>query len=404
MAMNILFICNEYPPYPHGGGIGTVTRIIAEGMRTRGHTVVVAGFYDSIETYSSRDERGVLVYRLPQSKLFNHDFYSRIILFRLVRKIIKNHSINILEAPDYLGLLALWPRFSIPSVVRLHGSVTYLSSESSKKISKKYFFYESQTLKNCSALIAVSKSIAVKTNALFKMKAPIEIIYNSIGIDNPIGQKINKRELNKVIFTGTLMKIKGVFPLFEAWPEVVSKIPQATLHLFGKDSFNESGISVKALLLQNLMPQLLETVTFYGHVSRQQVFKELNTASVAVFPSITETFGLGPAEAMAQGCPTIFTKLASGPEIINNGVNGILVDPFNPKEIAEAIIRILADKNLAQKIGFEGRKSVENRFSNDVILQQNEKMYQKVIAEFNSTRWKKPLIQKGLYKIDLPHD
>jgi glycosyltransferase involved in cell wall biosynthesis len=236
------------------------------------------------------------------------------------------------------------------------------------------------------------------------MKAPIEIIYNSIGIDNPIGQKINKRELNKVIFTGTLMKIKGVFPLFEAWPEVVSKIPQATLHLFGKDSFNESGISVKALLLQNLMPQLLETVTFYGHVSRQQVFKELNTASVAVFPSITETFGLGPAEAMAQGCPTIFTKLASGPEIINNGVNGILVDPFNPKEIAEAIIRILADKNLAQKIGFEGRKSVENRFSNDVILQQNEKMYQKVIAEFNSTRWKKPLIQKGLYKIDLPHD
>ena len=374
-------------------------------MRSRGHTVIVAGFYDkAASSLSIKEEKGIIVYRLRHCKPPLGTLRSRLNLYRLIKKIIKSHSINVLEAPDYLGLLALWPRLPVPIVVRIHGGQTYFSSELGQQIRRRSYFYERSTLKKATSLISVSNYALEKTKSIFNLKSPISTIYNSVEL--PPRESISGKKCfsGKVVFSGTLMKKKGVFTLIEAWPEVIKKNPQARLHMFGKDSIDENGTSVKSLLLQKLSPQYRDTVIFHGHVNNRQILNELLTASAAVFPSISETFGLAPVEAMAQGCPTIFTKLASGPEIINNGVNGILVDPFNPKEIAEAIIRILADKNLAQKIGFEGRKSVENRFSNDVILQQNEKMYQKVIAEFNSTRWKKPLIQKGLYKIDLPHD
>ncbi len=66
-----------------------------------------------------------------------------------------------------------------------------------------------------------------------------------------------------------------------------------------------------------------------------------------MFPSYAEAFALAPLEAMAAGCPTVYSQRGSGPELIENNRDGLLVEPDQPGEIAETIIRVLEDNNLA---------------------------------------------------------
>lgn len=253
--MNILFICNEYPPGPHGG-IGTVTEVIAKGLHGRGHTVVVAGFYEKISTpLSITRDQGVLVYRLRQHTRFYGSLRSRFSLYLLIRKLVKDHSVDIVEVPDFCGLAAFWPRLAVPMVVRLHGSATYLQHESGQKVDRLHFLCERSTLRKASFIVAVSKSIALKTRLIFNLTSPMEIIYNSVDPGTNISSFERKRDPYKVVFTGTLMKLKGVFPLIEAWPNVIEQVPDARLHLFGKDSLDENKISIQSQLMQRI-PQL----------------------------------------------------------------------------------------------------------------------------------------------------
>jgi|WetSurMetagenome_2_1015567.scaffolds.fasta_scaffold00110_20 glycogen synthase len=378
--MNILYICNEYPPCIHGG-IGTMTQTLVLALQNRGHTVIVAGIYDDItKTAVAKDESGTLVYRFPRYKRLYGFFRSGLRLYWEVRKIIGKHSIDIVEVPDFMGMLAYWPRLPVPVVVRLHGSAAHLLKENGDHQGSRYFFNrELRTLNKADVIIGVSKSIAAQTRNVFRKDFPISVIYNSLGIEKNESAAYRRRNADTVVFTGTLIEHKGVFSLVKAWPAVVARHPGARLHMFGKDTQNRQGESVRSLLRRSLPASCTDTVVFWGHVQRSRILLELQTADVAVFPSFSEAFGLAPLESMAMGCPTIYTTLASGPELIEDGVDGLLVDPHQPDEIAGAINRVLADKNFAAAIGYKAGETFQKRFSNDIIFSENENMYRQLI-------------------------
>jgi glycogen(starch) synthase len=133
-----------------------------------------------------------------------------------------------------------------------------------------------------------------------------------------------------------------------------------------------------------LAPNILDSVHFYGHVDKQEVFRHLRTAEVAVFPSHSESFGMAALEATAAGCPIVFTKKASGPEIFKDEVTAILIDPDNIPEIASAIYRVLNDKILANRLVSEGKKKISMDFSLSKILDKNESFYLDVINRNNA--------------------
>ena len=89
---------------------------------------------------------------------------------------------------------------------------------------------------------------------------------------------------------------------------------------------------------------------------------------------------------MSCGCATIYTKRPPGPELVEDGVNGLLVDPDNPDEIADAILRLLQDDALAQRLGEAGRKLVEEKYSVEAVLPQNIRFYEECIASFRAKR------------------
>ena len=83
--------------------------------------------------------------------------------------------------------------------------------------------------------------------------------------------------------------------------------------------------------LEQRLDGFAPSVRFHGAVPHPVVLSALASARVAVFPSFAEAFGLAPLEAMAHACPTIFSRRGSGPELICDGRDGLLVDPSNPE-------------------------------------------------------------------------
>jgi glycosyltransferase involved in cell wall biosynthesis len=154
-----------------------------------------------------------------------------------------------------------------------------------------------------------------------------------------------------------------------------------SLDLYGKDTFLKERGWMSEYLLNKLPDNVKVKVKFHGHVNREILTQEYLVSNVAVFPSFTESFGIAPIEAMSCGCPTIFTAFSSGTEIINNEVDGLLVNPHKPEEIAAAIIRFLNDVNFAEKIGGNGVVKSKT-FSAREMTEKSLAFYQSCIEKF----------------------
>ncbi len=377
--MKILYICNEYPPYPHGG-IGTFTETLAEMFAQHGHMVWVLGHYPQIDQVSDRrNKKNIQVIRLKEKNFPFHQNVANLLLYKEAAAIIRNREIDIVEAPDYLGITALWPRLPVPLVLRVHGSATVLATAMRLRPSKKIRFLEKRALARASAIVAVSLSAAHQARIAFDIKQNPSIIYNGVRIDNTCPGYFRKEK--KIIFCGTLMRLKGVYSLIKAWPLVHKVHPEAQLHFFGKDSNEADGSSVKNNLCNLLPANCLNTVFFHGQVARQSLQDEYRTATALVQPSYSESFSMTPLEAMAWACPVVFTANTSGPELIKDGQNGLLVDPSDHESIAEKIEHLLSDQEFVMRIGKAGRQTIEKRFTLEHSFLQNEAFYRSVLAK-----------------------
>ncbi|MCC7125979.1 MAG: glycosyltransferase family 4 protein [Acidobacteria bacterium] len=376
--MRIAFVCGEYPPSIHGG-IGSMTRTLGRALAAAGHDVRVAGCYGEMESVRHEVDHGVEVWRLPMTKGPLGWIDSRRRLFRLIASWVREGSIDLVEVPDWQGWAAGWPRLAAPVVSRLNGSATYFAAEMDRRASLITRSVEGASLRRADFIASVSRYTAARTVALFTLgRQPDVVLPNPVTLDAhaPWAQ----REPRTVVFSGTLTEKKGVIPLIDAWPRVLAQCPGAHLHLLGKDGLSPDGRSMTAFLKARLPAATAAHVSFHGHVSRESVASSLARARVAVFPSFSEALAIAPLEAMSAGCPTISSALGSGPELMDDGVDGITADPRRPESIAAALIRVLADETLARQLGDNGRARVMDRMSIDRLRPANEAFFDACIA------------------------
>lgn len=403
--MNILYICEEYPPGKNGG-IGTMVRTLGRELVKQGHNVYVAGIYP--HGYGQADyeeDYGVKIWRwryktdiglikgdhrfmdkiwwrlLKYSMLLSWDIQvSCNLFFKFINELIKRHDIDIIEMQDWNTFLhnalipVRVPQFPIPLVVKFNGSHSYFSSEMNLAPSKRIFRLEQMLMNRADALVSVSNYTAQKTRELFSLLREIKILYNSIQI--PVSAPEISVDPYKVIFTGTLIKKKGIYSLLHAWNKVNELIPEARLHIYGKGSVEE--------LKKILNPHSVMTVQFHGHVTASVLYEQLASATAAIFPSYSECFALAPLEAMAVRSAVINSSRSSGPELVTNEVNGMLVDPDNTDQIAATIIKLINDKQLRDRIAMEGRRLVEYKFNISKSAKEHVEFYSKTVLQFNS--------------------
>jgi len=124
-----------------------------------------------------------------------------------------------------------------------------------------------------------------------------------------------------------------------------------------------------------------DRVTVTGRLSKDELVQLYNQAEVFVSPSLYEGFGLPAAEAMACGAPIVATTAGAFPEVIEDGVSGLLVPPGDARALAGAIERVLGDRTLQQRLGTEGRRRIVEHFSWRETAVRTLALYQQVRSE-----------------------
>ncbi|HEY0970479.1 MAG TPA: glycosyltransferase family 4 protein [Gemmatimonadales bacterium] len=383
--LSVCLVCGEYPPGPHGG-IGTMVQQLARGLAGLGYRVRVVGIYGAGFPGAARDMDGdVELWRLREPTHSAGWLVARYQLYRTIARWSRAREIDLVEVPDWAGAAAGWPRLPVPVVARLNGSATYFAAEMGTTVDPRLERFERVSLHRADFWCSASRYTAERTRRIFGLRSePAAILYNATELPEREGGATLARRARKVVFTGTLARKKGVVSLVRAWPLVHAACPDAELHLLGKDDRLEGGASMMDHLRSLLPAEVRPSVHFHGHVPREELFAALRTARVAAFPSYAEAFAFAPLEAMACGCATVYSRRGSGPELIEDGRDGLLVDPDSPAEIAGAIQRLLVDDELALRIATAGRERVESAFSVQGFVAQSDALFRRCVSEFGS--------------------
>jgi len=122
-----------------------------------------------------------------------------------------------------------------------------------------------------------------------------------------------------------------------------------------------------------------EHVRFLGFVEHQEMPRQYQQADLFVLPSRRESFGLVLAEAMACGLPVVATTAGAVPEVVEDGVTGVLVPPDDPEALASAIASLLSDRPRLQAMGRAGAQRVRQRFTWDKVAQRVMDGYHSVL-------------------------
>jgi len=405
--MNILFICNEYPP-GRNGGIGSVTSTLAKALVEQGHRIFVAGLYAPGYGQADYEEKdGIQIWRKRFSIDFgiignNYSFLDTAILKALslsgilrsdviktlysfnefLINTIQKFEIDIVEWPDfneyfsYLPANFAWPPLPVPLVIKFHGTPSYINKQMGIDPHREIYQAEKTHIERGDALIAVSKQTAQDYASFYSIDREIITLYNSI--DTSVNAYRWQGLPKTIVFAGSLTENKGIYSLLEAWHLVAAKNPEAVLRIFGKGKFGH--------LKKSLAPEVKSAVVFEGFVGCDEIYEALSTATAAIFPSYTECFAMTPLEAMSIGCPVIYTERASGPELITSGSNGLLVDPANCEQLAGAMLLLLQNEELRKKFSREGRATIEHSFSIRQSANDHINFYSRVIQQNSKTK------------------
>ena len=163
----------------------------------------------------------------------------------------------------------------------------------------------------------------------------------------------------RLLFVGRLSAIKGLLVLFEAMADLRKRHPGLVLTLVG------DGPDRPALEAVAQARGLSDATVFTGYLSQDAVAEELSRTDVFVLPSFAEGVPVVLMEAMASGAPVVATRVAGVPELVEDGVHGLLVPPGDPQTLAEALEHLIADHDLRQRMGSAGRAKIAVEFDVD---------------------------------------
>ena len=181
-----------------------------------------------------------------------------------------------------------------------------------------------------------------------------------------------KKEEAVVGIVSKLWEGKGHTVLIEAFKLLKEKIKDAKLVIVGE------GYLYDELFRRVGNNGLRDSVLFTGF--QMDVSEIIATFDVAVLPSFFEGMGRVILEAMAMEKPIVASRVGGIPDLIDQGINGLLVRPGDARELADALERVLSDNGLAKKLGKEGRKKIKDQFSADVMVRSIEKLYRELLA------------------------
>jgi len=353
------------------GGITSYLYALARQYIKRGHRVYLASSGGARE--DEFQKLGVVLFHAPlktKSEVNPKVFYH---VPRFLR-FIKDHGIEVIHAhtrvTQVLGQVLSW--FSgVPYVSTCHGFY------------KKRWF---RLVFPSWGRAAVAISPPVKEHLIRDFRMPpqrVFLIQNGIDIEAfyelTEDRRTKTREnfnISKAPILGMVSRLadtKGHAVLINAMPLILRKFPQAFLFIAGEGK------------MEAKLKKQVTNMDLQDHVRFAPVFnpsgKILSLFDIFVMPSLDEGFGLSGMEAQVVGLPVVASDVGGIPTFVHHEKTGLLVPPGDPVKLAEAIIRLIEDKELAARLGRQARRFICENFSSAVMAEKTLNMYQSVCIQ-----------------------
>jgi len=225
-------------------------------------------------------------------------------------------------------------------------------------------------------LVAVSRAIVHKIADERPSNVPVSLVHNGVDLARydrteaccTLAEEYRLEPNAQIVgVVGRLEPEKGHPTLIDAWPRVLRTVPDAYLLIVGEGSRRE------ALEHQVAELGIGSRVIFTGR--RDDVPAVTAALDVAVLPSYREAQGLTILEAMALSRPVVASNVGGIPEMVEDGLTGLLVPPHDPEALAAAITRLLVDHSLADMLARAGHDLVHERFCLELMVRSIEDLY-----------------------------
>lgn len=361
--MNILHLDSEKSW--RGGQLQIL--LLSEGLKKKGHKVIVA--CSSPLLIERCKEKQIEVCRMPIHSEF--DIISAI----KVASLLKKEGIQILHIHSShahsIGLLASLIR---PIKVVLSRRVDF-------HIRKNPISWLKYRVK-IERIIAVSNGVkrVLIEDGINEKK--IDVVYDGIDLINPgnfhgdylyeeLGLSRNSPIIG-IVSALTPYEHKDHKNFLESASIIKERFPSARFLIVGDGPFKREIENLSARL------NLSDSVIFTGF--RSDIPQLLSIFTIFALSSYLEGLCTSLLEAQIAGIPIVATNTGGIPEIINDGVTGLLVSPRNPNALAEAVLRLIQDRPLAKRLAEAGKESVK-KFSKERMVNETEKIYLEVMND-----------------------
>jgi alpha-maltose-1-phosphate synthase len=394
--MKALLLTNEYPPYIYGGAGVHVEFLSRELARLM--DVEVRSFGDQ-----RVDEGRLRVRGYPEPSGMTAPSYLKPVYGAMARDVawagtdVDADVVHCHTWYSHLGGILISQGYSIPLVITVH-SLEPLRPWKREQLRGGYdlsCWVEQTALGMADAVIAVS--IGTRDDILRVTPVQperVHVIYN--GIDTELYRRVEATDSLErfgvnpnepiVLFVGRITRQKGIVHLARAIPSI-NPAAQVVLCAGAPDTPEIAAEMEQAVA--DAERQRGNVIWIQEMLPREQVIQFYSHATVFCAPSIYEPFGIINLEAMACGTPVVASAVGGIPEVVIDGVTGVLVplqqehqapfEPLDPRkfsaDLAAAINRLLADPQLRERMARAGRERVERHFSWPAIARQTAELY-----------------------------
>ena len=395
--MHVLFVAHNFPRHA-GDPAGSFLLSLARGQVELGHTVTVVAphapgapaseLMQGVRVHRYRygaDADETLAYAGTMAEQVMRSWTARWRMLRFIvasRRMVQEVARS--ERPDVIhvhwwfpGALAVWPRSngSTPVVMTAHGTDLFLldRARAMRRLAGRFFRAAAQVTVISSPLVRRVEELGVPRDRITVVPMPMAPAPRD-------ARRGVRPDPGFLLFVGRLVERKGCEYAVRALAELRKGGREVRLVVAG-DGPERSRLESLAESLG-----VRERVEFAGMIPSDDVADHYSRAAVLIMPAVTdwkgeqEGFGMVIVEAMRHGLPVVATRSGGITDIIQDGVNGLLVAERDAAAIAQAIERLLDDGALASRLGAAAASDVAERFAPTRIARTFESVYARAIG------------------------
>lgn len=375
-TLHVVLLCSLW--HEPGSGIAIWTRVLARSLARQGHRVVV--IHEAVEEMADRVEHGVRLIAVPPTALRRWPDLPALApglaewqraVVPVVLALHDEEPIDLVSGPIWLvEPLAVLRAGVVPVAVSLHTTRAMLATvgvaadrwmDEAVAAERALLSEAPMVIANSEAAAADIASAAGVTIAMERLVVvPHGLADLAAGtVAGPPGEE------TRLLFLGRLEHRKGIDTLLAALP-MLADLPGIVVDIAGAPQGDDPEPAFRA---RHRDAPWASRVRFAGPVTDAGKNALLAGCDIVVAPARYESFGLVAVEAMMFGKPVVSTLAGGIPEVVEDGVTGLLVPPAEPEALAAALRRLIGDAPLRRRLGAAGRQRYLARFTDDAMAE-----------------------------------